>query len=336
MFNITDESMNEYINNYSENNEIFPSPLNKSPNYDIDNFNQIDSIYEDYKLNSINYIPSNYSINQSAIEKKSISKLIKSTSTKANDKNEDNDEPALFTSIDIINIFNKETNKGKFRETIQDLKFKTDIEYKLRLTGRKKKRDDFDYDNDILSQNNELEDDKKKKKRGREKKYLNRFEVHNKMCPDNIIKKVKASIFKFILYFLNNLLTSTDETYSFYNVQLLPLDYKQFIDKLEKEQEFVFLNMRLKDLFSNDISPKYNKEKSKDFNKKIIENILDKTINETITFAFNMTLRDWLNIFTLKKSVHDIISKYNNLHYKNIDSDKIEKSLVGVINFLIK
>ena len=302
MLSITYESMKEYRNIHYDNSEIIQSLLIKSPNYDIDNFYQIDSIYEDYKLNSINYIPSNFSINQAEIERKSISKPRKSTSTKANNKNKENDGPVLYTSNNIINIFNKEANKDKLSVNIQNLKFKTDIEDNLRLTGRKKKREDFEYDNDI-----EDEDDKKKKKRGREKKNANRFEVHNKMCPDNIMKKVKASIFNFILYFLNNLLSSADKTYSLSNVQLLPLDYK-FINRLKKEQEFEFLNMSLKDLFSKDISPKYKKEKySKDFNKKIIENILNKSINETISFAFNMTLRDWLNLFTLKKSVQDII-----------------------------
>ena len=46
------------------------------------------------------------------------------------------------------------------------------------------------------------------------------------MCLDNIIKKVKESIFNFSLYFLNNLLSSADAIYSLYKVQLLRLDYK--------------------------------------------------------------------------------------------------------------
>ena len=50
-----------------------------------------------------------------------------------------------------------------------------------------------------------------------------------------------------------------------------------------------------------------------------------------------MTLRDWLDIFTLKKSVKDIINKYNNNH---IDKEnlikKIEQSLICVDKILNK
>ena len=334
MYNNINESINEYGNIFSDYNEGFPSSLIKSPNYELETFNQFDSIYEDNKLNNIYHIPSYYIINQAKFEKKSISKGTKSTSTKTNNKNEENDEPKLFTSYDILNIFNKESNKDKFSENMKNLKFRKDIEENLQLTGRKRKREDFEDDYDILNQNNELEDDKKMKKRGRQKNNLNRFETHDKMCPDNIIKKVKASVFNFIIYFLNNLLSSADVEYSLENVQLLKLDYK-FINRLKKEQEFEFLSMSLKDLFSKDISPKYNLGKySKDFNKKLIENILNNKSNDTISFAFQMTLRDWLNIFTLKKSVKDIINEYNNINYQNIDSEKIEKSFVGVDKLL--
>jgi len=45
----------------------------------------------------------------------------------------------------------------------------------------------------------------KKKKRGRQSKSTS-INEHNKMSSDNIIKKIKAKIFKYILIFLNNLL----------------------------------------------------------------------------------------------------------------------------------
>ena len=149
------------------------------------------------------------------------------------------------------------------------------------------------------------------------------------MCPDNIIRKVKSSIFNYILYFLNNLLSSADEFYSLYNVKLLKLDYK-FIRRLQKEQEFKILSMSLKDIFSKDISPKLKKYKS-NFNKQVIDNLLkNEKVNDTILFVFNMTLRNWLDIFTLKKSVIDITNEYKDKKYKDIESEKIEKCLVGV------
>ena len=94
--------------------------------------------------------------------------------------------------------------------------------------------------------------------------------------------------------------------------------------------------MKLKDLFSKEISPKYKNKYPKDYNKKTIERIL-KDGNEIILFAFKMTLRDWLDIFTLKKSVKDIINKYNINHTdKENLIKKIEQSLIGVDKILNK
>ena len=94
--------------------------------------------------------------------------------------------------------------------------------------------------------------------------------------------------------------------------------------------------MNLKDLFSKEISPKYKNKYSKDYNKKIIERILKKG-NDIILFAFKITLSDWLDIFTVKKSVTDIINKYNNNHTdKENLIEKIEQSLICVDKILNK
>ena len=329
MYKNTYESINDHRNNFLEENESFSLPLMKYPNYELYNFDLNNSIYEDNTLNNNDHISPYYLIDQAKIEKKSITKGIKSTTTKTFKTIEEKNAPELFTPSDILNIFNKHSNKDKFSENIKKLKFKEDIVNTLRLTGRKRQREDFENDNI----NNELEDDKNKKKRGRKKTKLNRFEIHDKMCPDNIIRKVKTSIFNYILYFLNNLLSSVGENYSLNNTQLLRLNHKNIM-RLKKNKEFEILSMSLKDIFSKDISPKYNNGKySNDFNKKIIENILNNNCNNTIIFAFNITLRDWLDFFTLKKSLEDIINKYNNINY-NIDFDIIEKSLVGIDNLL--
>ena len=94
--------------------------------------------------------------------------------------------------------------------------------------------------------------------------------------------------------------------------------------------------MSLKEIFSKNISSKITKYDS-NFNKHIIENILNnknKKVNDTVLFAFNITLRNWLDIFTLKKSVKDIINDYKDKNYKDIDSEKKEKCLVGIDKLL--
>ena len=227
--------------------------------------------------------------------------------------------------------------------------YNENIEDDIKLTNKKTSRQNFDSGNIFVTKN----DNETKKRRGRKTKNPKRPGIHDKICSDNIIIKIKALIFKYILSFLNTIIKLTHESYVLNKVELLKLNYK-IVNRLQKEKNLKFINMTLKDLFSKEISPKYNiKKLTKEYNKNIIENILknnkvdenkideykfdenkinkedeDKG-NKTLLFAFNMTLRDWLDIFTLKKSVKEII-EYNNLEIKTIDFGIIEKSFVGI------
>ena len=342
MFQSSSNLLNEYGNNCLDDNENSESPQIPSLNYYFSNFNQI-SLYEDgdEDENDNSQIPSSYLI-QSKIEKTNISKGMKSTTIRTTQKKEQYNEPELYTLNDIIKIFNEKTNQNEINEIFKTLSFSKYIEEDLQLTKKKTRRDIFEYDNFLLNKNVNLIDNKTEKKRGRQTTIPNRI-IHDKMSPDNIIKKVKSSIFNFIRVFLNNIINLT-ESYSLYKIQLLKLDYK-YVNKLKKEQEIEFLNMPIKDILSKDISPKYQTKYLTDYNKRIIEKIL-KNINvdenkdyknkdgKTILFVFNMTLRDWLDIFTHKKSAKNIINEYNNIDIENINFEKIEKSWVGVDKLL--
>ena len=103
---------------------------------------------------------------------------------------------------------------------------------------------------------------------------------------------------------------------------------------MKSEENLKYLNMKLKKLFSREISKKYS-TKPKDFNKNLIKKELKKSTDETIKFAFNITLRDWLDLFTLKKSIEGLLQEYNCVD-KNIDCEKIKKSIFDVDVFLNK
>ena len=311
MYNDIIDSMNENSINFDNNSQF--------SNYNLDNFNIYEKDNTEH-LNKVNNVPSYYLINKPELEKNNIEQVAKSN------------EPKLYTSNEILNIFNKESNKYIFRENLKKLEFSEYIEDDLQLTKKKRIRSDFDYDNLFLQSNNNSKNNEKGKKRGREAKdNNNKRETHDKRSPDNIIKKVKAAIFKYTLSFLNNILEENLEK----NAKLLPLDYK-YVNNLQKEKDLNFLNMNLKDLFSKEISPKYKNKYSKDYNKKKIERIL-KNGNDIILFAFKITLSDWLDIFTLKKSVKDIINKYNNNHTdKENLIERIEQNLICVDKILNK
>ena len=325
------ESMDEYT--FFENNESFIPSQIEFPNNILNDLNNIsmNNIYEEDNygnFNNINNIESYFLINKSELEKKNTAKDTKSSSTK---KSEESCEPKLYTLKDILGILNKEQNNDIFTyffSSLESNEYK--IEDNLKLTKNKRMRP-FDSENIVLILNNNSKNDEEKKKRGRKSKDNIKREIHDKRCPDNIIKKIKVVIFKYTLLFLNKILKENFK----YEIQLLKLDY-QLINRIEKEQELNFLNLSLKDLFSKDISPKYKNKFQNDYNKKIIEEIL-KDAEYIVLFAFNMTLRDWLDIFTQKRSVKDIVNKYNN---NNIDFqdliEKIEQSVIGFDEMLKK
>ena len=58
--------------------------------------------------------------------------------------------------------------------------------------------------------------------------------------------------------------------------------------------------------------------------------MLKKNTDETLKFAFNITLRDWLDLFTLKKRVEELLKESD----KNIDCEKIKKSIYPVDTFI--
>ena len=343
---------NENENNFYGNNEMSPASLIQFPNYDSYNSNQFSSLYEDDILYNLSQIPSNYLI-QSENKKNITPKDMKTTAIKTAPKTEKYNEPKLYTSNDISKIFNKESNQNKISENFRKLSFKEYIEDDVKLTSKKTRRQNFDCGNIFITKN----DNETKIKNGRKTKNPKRAKIHDKMSSDNIIIKVKALIFNFILSFLNNVIKLTHESYDLNKVELLKLDYK-YVNNLQKEQNLEFINMKLKDLFSKEISGKYNiKKYPKDYNKNIIEKILnnikvdenktdkykfdENKINKededkggkTLLFAFNMTLRDWLDIFTLKKSIKELI-KCNNLIFEKKDFGIIEKCFVGIDNFL--
>ena len=166
-----------------------------------------------------------------------------------------------------------------------------------------------------------------KKKRGRIPKVEGK-EEHNRMTPDNIIKKIKAEFFKYLTLFLNNVINDKNTDNKIYKI-----DYR-FINQLNKEIDLRYLNMPLKNLFSLlDVSPKYKYINPKS-NKIYIKELLNGQIDEAIKFAFNITFRDWIDIFSFKKDVKDLLNKYNIKDDNNTIYQKIKESLVAVDHLL--
>ena len=97
--------------------------------------------------------------------------------------------------------------------------------------------------------------------------------------------------------------------------------------------------MKLKDIFSSDISEKY-KKRPKDYNKKIIEDIINeipKNENElkeykTKIFSLNITYRDFINLFMNKINISYLVQQ--NEESELIDVDLIKSSLYDIKYFI--
>ena len=322
---------NETILLSSIYNEQFPYTGILVPNLNNKsiNLNNFLSINKDSNLENIHLPPSPPKVNSS-----------EEISTEFPSKQNNYNEPLLYSFDNILNIFKMEEHKIKFNDIIN--KFNEEkAKEQLQLLEKKRKRtfydDEYNYIYELMdkTKQNEYEimqdePNNNNNKRGRKTNKTKNVSIHDKMVPDNIIKKIKAKIFEYPIVFLNNILNNNKE-----EDKLFKLDYK-FINKLNREQDLKYLDMSLKELYSKEISPKYIKEKrQEDSNKIYISKILNNQKDNTILFVFNMTFRDWLDLFTLKKSIHDIITKYDYLA-KDIDCERIQKSLYGVDNLLKK
>ena len=165
-----------------------------------------------------------------------------------------------------------------------------------------------------------------KKKRGRLKIGNKTFIVHDKMSPDNILKKIKSKMLNYyIINFINDFLDG--------HKKLKKLDYK-YINTLIREKELKSLKETLGELFSLDVTKRYSRFQS-DYNKKIIDEKIKekKEGNETIKFVLNMTLMDFIDLFTYKKSIEDMIQISDII--SKIDYEKIERNMPGVEDLFV-
>lgn len=199
------------------------------------------------------------------------------------------------------------------------------------LLKKKRFREFNDEDKNIFILIEEENYEEQGKKRGRAPiLYSNNPFIHNKMSEDNVIKKIKSYIFKYVIKFTNKILNKTDKDED----RLYKLDYK-YIDQIKREKDLELLNMPIKEFLSLDISKKCNRPPN--LNKENIENILNiKKDDDTIQFVFNITLSDFKNLFIKKITITNFINQSKFSQYSNININKIKNSLKGIDTLLNK
>ena len=204
---------------------------------------------------------------------------------------------------------------------------------------------------DINNKNNDIEQIKRvlesdtKKRRKACKNTLFRT--------DHIIIKLINIINSSLFNFINNLIASLypkEKIYHFLDGVISPdkikdVDMKEVIkkndyifrSKLEtREEKLNLLNLSLKKYFSLNISPKYDKSKSKypsKYNELILEKLLKDEDNKDI-FDFilnNLLIKDWLEIFLYKRNMKDF-DKYNSIN--KTKRNKIKENLERIDKYI--
>ena len=173
--------------------------------------------------------------------------------------------------------------------------------------GKKRKRrtaSEIERDKIEMEKNKNKEVPKRGRKPKNDSNNNDSEERHSKLRPDNIMKKIKGKLFNYIINYINSLLTEKSKEYS-----LRILDYK-FINQLKREVDLEYLKLPLKELFSKKISEKYNSVE-KGINEINIKKILElEKDNVEINTALNMTFREWIDVFTMKKKPANNIQIY--------------------------
>ena len=235
--------------------------------------------------------------------------------------------PDFYSLDDIMSILDKICHNKTIKKKLKrGRSIEKSIGYDYMCTLNKKRKREV---KNIILFDEEKKEINNRAKRGRKARNFSEIE-HNKMTPDNIIKKIKAKLFEYIVKFFNSLLNKIS-----LDNELAKIDYK-FVDNLKRENEFQLLRSPLKDVLSLDVSPKY-KFYDIAYNKKVIKAIIENEKNnfnyDTLMFVLNMTFREWFDVFTGKENFENIAKDYTGNKTK-INFGQIKESFVGINTLL--
>ena len=223
-----------------------------------------------------------------------------------NTKNSDAQDLIIYTFEDISKILTENSLNNILEQFIKDEMIEK-YESHVKILNQKRKRN--------RSKNKEIKNILVYK-RGRKKLDDDTSRKHCKYSSDNIMKKIKLKLLENVISFINTIVNKNNEESK--KGIFKKLDYK-YIKKMKQEFDLKLLDSPLKDILLKDISPKYT-NLSPNSNRINIQKILENEKNdETIMFALNLSFRDFIEIFCLKKTMKDIEGP------KKIDNNELQR-----------
>ena len=172
----------------------------------------------------------------------------------------------------------------------------------------------------------------KKKGRRNSKETILFKSKHDKNSSDNLRKKIKRQFIKSIIKYINQLyikyfLQKNKKSKKILIYKIIP----DFCNATTKEDNNKYLSMTLRELFSSDLGRKF-KTINKDYNKNIIEIIIQKNepkkiidlLNKTIKEAYEIYINDEIPEFSLYNDLKEI-EKNNGIDDANIFKARAKK-----------
>lgn len=208
--------------------------------------------------------------------------------------------------------------------------------------GKKRKRRATKKEMEERKKNNA---NKEKKKCGRKKKGENTElgNPHNKYSFDNIILGIKSNLLGYILKLINELLEEGDNKFKT-KKRIKKLDFQENAKKISKEFNERLYDKTIAQIFSENISPKFENDEET-HNKELIDKIIDDNTNQKLISVLNLTYHDFLDIFRYKESEKiqkelgkEVLDKFHRIdYYLKIIYDKektTQKNKDEIINYL--
>ena len=163
-----------------------------------------------------------------------------------------------------------------------------------------------------ITQLNESQNQKKEKKLGRKSKNSDETGDHDKFYYDNLIIKCKRIILKNLYNFINYLIKKSNKD----NTNLYSKNKEYILQKINQNQiknikvdyNLKFLDKKLKDIFSDNISPKY-RNYCPEHNRKLIEKLInegDKEKKLIFEKIFNLSFFDCLKHFRGEININEL------------------------------
>ena len=156
---------------------------------------------------------------------------------------------------------------------------------------------------------------------------------HNKFSKDNLIRKIKSRLLAAILSYINSLLKTFYLQNEIKSVVLLQKVDQKYIRDTSINFNKKLINLKIKDIFSDDISLKY-KALGRNFNKNLINKIYQGKSQKNIISILEMTFLECLEHVSGKKNYESLKGLENEFQLIVNNMNETDKYIEAFNNLL--